>query len=235
MNTIADRLKAAREDAGLTQPELAAKAHVSQGTIGNIETGLRKRPRELLSIAQALGVSPAWLESGKGPKLSSDTAAPTKTAQPISLENNPDYPAVRHVKFKLSAGASGFGVEYQDDEGVPIVFQRAWFERNGFRPEVVRVHDFRDAASVHGWILRPGQRVTRTEKGAAMTTTPPRLQYTSIRTRVVDGKPLIGLKHTAKGADGAQIKYERIEMPPEDVRGLIKTLQEVLDELGGSA
>lgn len=68
-----------------------------------------------------------------------------------------------------------------------------------------------------------------------MTTTPPRLQYTSIRTRVVDGKPLIGLKHTAKGADGAQIKYERIEMPPEDVRGLIKTLQEVLDELGGSA
>lgn len=58
-----------------------------------------------------------------------------------------------------------------------------------------------------------------------------RLQYTSIRTRIVDGKPTIGLKHTAKGEDGAQIKYDWIEMPPEDVERLIKTLQEALEEL----
>jgi hypothetical protein len=58
-----------------------------------------------------------------------------------------------------------------------------------------------------------------------------RLQYVTIRTRVVDGKPLIGLKHTAKAEDGSQIKHAWIEMPPEDVRRLVSTLQQTLDEL----
>jgi hypothetical protein len=30
----------------------------------------------------------------------------------------------------------------------------------------------------------------------------PRLQFSSVRTRIVDGKPLIGIKHTAKAAAG---------------------------------
>lgn len=59
----------------------------------------------------------------------------------------------------------------------------------------------------------------------------PRLQYTTVRTRLADGKLLIGLRHTAKAADGAQIKHDWVEMPPETVRGLIKTLQETLAEL----
>jgi len=68
MSSIADRLKQARKDAGLTQPALAALAGVSQGSIGNVEAGIRKRPKELLSIATALRVSPLWLETGRGPK-----------------------------------------------------------------------------------------------------------------------------------------------------------------------
>lgn len=59
----------------------------------------------------------------------------------------------------------------------------------------------------------------------------PRLQYTSIRTRIVDGKPLIGLKHTAKGEGEAQIKHDWVEMPPETAIGLVKTLQDTLEEL----
>lgn len=58
-----------------------------------------------------------------------------------------------------------------------------------------------------------------------------RLQYTSIRTRIVDGKPFIGLKHTAKGEADIPIKTVWIEMPPETARGLLKTLQETLSEL----
>lgn len=37
-------------------------------------------------------------------------------------------------------------------------------------------------------------------------TTPPLLQYTSGRTRVVDGQMVIGLKHTGKDELGAQVK-----------------------------
>lgn len=68
VNTIAERLKQAREDKGLTQPELAERSGVSAGTIGNVESGLRKNPRELLAIAAALEVNPEWLKTGKGPK-----------------------------------------------------------------------------------------------------------------------------------------------------------------------
>lgn len=66
VNTLAERLKWARERKGWGQEQLAAKAGVSQGTIGNAESGLRKKPRDLVAIAIALEVSPAWLETGKG-------------------------------------------------------------------------------------------------------------------------------------------------------------------------
>lgn len=81
--TIADRLKSAREDAGLTQEELAKVAKVTQSTIANVEGGLRKKPRELLAIARALNVHAEWLESGKGerrlfPNELPDGARPTE-------------------------------------------------------------------------------------------------------------------------------------------------------------
>lgn len=53
----------------------------------------------------------------------------------IDLSGNPEYPAIRRVRFKLSAGASGFGVEYLQGDGPPIVFQRSWYESRGFKPE----------------------------------------------------------------------------------------------------
>jgi phage repressor protein C with HTH and peptisase S24 domain len=64
-----------------------------------------------------------------------DTDHSGQPSSPISLDNNPSYPAVRRVKFKLSAGASGFGIEYLHDEEDPIVFQRAWYDKRGLRPE----------------------------------------------------------------------------------------------------
>lgn len=68
VKTIADRLREAREDLKLTQPELAKRARVSPGTIGNVEAGIRKEPRELLAIAAALNVDPQWLKTGRGHK-----------------------------------------------------------------------------------------------------------------------------------------------------------------------
>ena len=65
---IAERLKAAREIAGLTQEEVAAAAGISQGTVANIESGLRKAPRELMAIARSVNVHPEWLKSGRGPR-----------------------------------------------------------------------------------------------------------------------------------------------------------------------
>lgn len=68
MKTIAERVKAVRQELGWSQVQLAEEVGVSQSSIGNIESGFRQRPRELVSIARALRVSPEWLETGKGPR-----------------------------------------------------------------------------------------------------------------------------------------------------------------------
>lgn len=59
-----------------------------------------------------------------------------KTPTTIELENNPEYPAIRRVKLKAQAGASGYAVEYsQEDDGPPIVFRADWYKMKGYRPE----------------------------------------------------------------------------------------------------
>jgi len=66
MKLMGDRLKEAREDAKLTQDQLAARSGVSQGLIGQIESGRNKGSRYVFALASALQVSPLWLAEGKG-------------------------------------------------------------------------------------------------------------------------------------------------------------------------
>lgn len=85
----------------------------------------------------------------------------------ISLDNNPDYPTIRRVKFKLSAGASGFGITYLDDEAAPIAFSRRWYEDRGLRPEKLF------ATTVANGSMEPGLYdgdtvVVNTEQGEPM-------------------------------------------------------------------
>ncbi|WP_238342753.1 S24 family peptidase [Polaromonas vacuolata] len=68
----------------------------------------------------------------------------------INLINNPDYPAIRRVRFKLSAGASGFAVEYDQGEGVPMVFGCDWYAKRGLTPDKLF------AVSVSNGSMEPG-------------------------------------------------------------------------------
>ncbi|MGC3983547.1 MAG: helix-turn-helix transcriptional regulator [Pseudorhodoferax sp.] len=66
MESIGSRVKWARELRGLTQAALAKAACVLTSSIADLEAGTRDRPRDLPSLAFALGVRPAWLETGEG-------------------------------------------------------------------------------------------------------------------------------------------------------------------------
>lgn len=66
----------------MTQSQVADKAGVRQGTIGNIESGTRQRPRELLAIADAVQVPARWLESGRGSPPATVRQPNTPTADP---------------------------------------------------------------------------------------------------------------------------------------------------------
>lgn len=85
--SIGDRCKRIRESLGMSQPALAKAAGVSNGTIGNLEAGLRKQPRELVAIARALGVTPEWLQYGaQGGKIAPPQAAASATHEKFSDE-----------------------------------------------------------------------------------------------------------------------------------------------------
>ena len=66
MDTLAKRLRYAREQANLSQSALARSVGVKPQAIQSIEAGRVHRPRALLEIADVLGVSPMWLSSGEG-------------------------------------------------------------------------------------------------------------------------------------------------------------------------
>lgn len=129
MPTIAERLKRARAEKGWTQGRLAAASGVSQGTIGNIESGARQSRASLNPIAEALGVNYKWLADGVGCKY----VISEKPA--IYLVDNPDYPAVRRVKLQVQAGVTGFSIQGDNEDADPIVFRREWFEQHGYKPE----------------------------------------------------------------------------------------------------
>ena len=66
--TLADRIKFAREQAGLTQVQLAKAVGISQPSIHELESGRTKqfRASTLLKVAKFLGQSPEWLANGEG-------------------------------------------------------------------------------------------------------------------------------------------------------------------------
>lgn len=73
-----------------------------------------------------------------------------KRSKIVPLQDNPDFPSIKRVLFKLSAGASGFAVEYLQDDDAPIVFRREWFTSRGFQPSKLF------AARVANGSMQPG-------------------------------------------------------------------------------
>lgn len=52
----------------------------------------------------------------------------------LDLTNHPDLVAVPRVKFKLSAGVSGFAIEPENGNGKPVFFRKDWFKAKGYKP-----------------------------------------------------------------------------------------------------
>lgn len=72
METLQDRLKEARRDAGLTQVQLAKRVGITQASYSELERGEGRGSKHIVPLAAALGVRPEWLQTGGLPK----TAAP---------------------------------------------------------------------------------------------------------------------------------------------------------------
>lgn len=116
MDTVAIRLRKAREHRGWTQQHLAVVADVSQGTIGNIESGARQSRGSLPKIAKALGVSHDWLADGEGEMLPSGSRPEPSNVIPAAIGTR-RVPLISYVQAGCWTEASdaatvGDGFEY---------------------------------------------------------------------------------------------------------------------------
>lgn len=137
---LKDRLKQARREASSTerpnremgQSELARRCGVDPSAINKLESGATKTLSGdlLLSISRELGVEPLWLTEGKFPKQR--IVAPAQEVFPGDTRC-----AIRRVRFKLSAGVSGYEIEYDNGEAEPIFMARRWFDQHKYRPEML--------------------------------------------------------------------------------------------------
>lgn len=84
MNTVAERLKYAREKhKDWSQGQLAVNAGLTPAAISNIERGIRLSKGSLPQLAEALGISHKWLAYGEG-EMQMD-----KNNPPVQAANDP--------------------------------------------------------------------------------------------------------------------------------------------------
>ena len=77
-----ERLRAAREAAGLRQMDLARKCHYAAATVGNVEQGRSRVSLDFaVVVAKELHVSAAWLLGLDEPEISYETALAVIVAQ----------------------------------------------------------------------------------------------------------------------------------------------------------
>lgn len=79
-------------------------------------------------IEQATGYRASWIVTGRGPKRVDN--AP----QLEDLDNHPDLTRIRKVRLQLQAGITGFAVEADEEDGLPIYFRADWMAERGFKP-----------------------------------------------------------------------------------------------------
>jgi len=74
MDKVGDRLKRAREAAGLTQQQLAEKIGATRSAIAQVEGGMTNslNAENLAKAAKELGKAAVWLANGEGPEQGLD-------------------------------------------------------------------------------------------------------------------------------------------------------------------
>nr|WP_312250418.1 S24 family peptidase [Stenotrophomonas geniculata] len=139
MTTLAERLTLAIERAQITKAELARRVGISAPSVNGWFSGKAKflRGENLLAAAKALGVSEAWLATGKG-SMYSGVQEPS-VSYVAEIETPPGY-----VRFDLFEGGAGMGagmVNQDYPEVVKTIEVAEWEVRRklGYLPKPGRI------------------------------------------------------------------------------------------------
>lgn len=102
--------------------------------------GNKKQPPSTAAFRATMRRSLMDDPTGKGPtdeEVFEFAVHEGRTTYPasVNLSQHPDLREVPRVKFKLSAGVSGFAIEPESGNGKPVFFREDWFAKNNYRPE----------------------------------------------------------------------------------------------------
>lgn len=111
--TIGERIKQARSLRGMSRPQLAEAAKIKYPTLAGIENNDQTGTTQLPQLAEALGVTVRWLQTGKGPRDAAD-AVPAESdwadiqgyAQALGLGGGPEaqeYAETHKLKFRADS------------------------------------------------------------------------------------------------------------------------------------
>ena len=126
--------------------ELARLLNTSEQVLTNWESRGISDKGIVEASKKMTGLNTAWLKTGFGRMTVERTEA--ALLNPI-IDSDTDFVGIQRVDLKISAGVSGYAVEYLDGERDPIFFRRAWMLKNGFKPEKLF------ALEVHGESMIP--------------------------------------------------------------------------------
>lgn len=124
-----ERIREARKELGLSQAALGESVNLSQSAIGHLEKAIRRDTPKIHEIADALGVTVEWLETGKGNKYQTNVT-------PLSNKSNNDpVPVISWV----AAGSFASIELVPDDELLKWVPCPVPHSKNTFALKVVGV------------------------------------------------------------------------------------------------
>jgi len=137
-----DRLRKARIEKNISQVELGRLTGESQSKIAALESGRNKKPTNTVQLAEILGVSAYWLETGKGEMHPSPAQNEIKDIHRPMLwsSNDPlpedDYTFAPYMKEQAFCGGPG-AFEIPDYNGFRLPFGRATLRRKSINPDNV--------------------------------------------------------------------------------------------------
>ena len=107
MNTLGERINWAMNQRQLERKDLAKKLRVSTMAIGDLINNKTKKPRNILELAEILGVDAKWLQSGEGELPEISTALSTSDLAATSHDGRHKH-RIDYLDVRAAAGLTGF-------------------------------------------------------------------------------------------------------------------------------
>ena len=107
MNTLGERINWAMNQRQLERKDLAKKLRVSTMAIGDLINNKTKKPRNILELAEILGVDAKWLQSGEGELPEISTALSTSELSDTQHDGRHKH-RIDYLDVRAAAGLTGF-------------------------------------------------------------------------------------------------------------------------------